>query len=232
MKRTICSIIPIIGLLIFSFSSPSRAQVANEGIANMIIQARQKNSAQLKQYSWTSRVELTQNGTIQDTRIYQVNYGPDGTQQQTLLNDQSASLPGGFLRRAIAENKRQQTEQYIADLRALVDQYTLPSVGAVINFISQTNIQGGNAPDGSPILQMTGNNVISASDTFYLAVSATTFQTRRIQITTTYQGDQVTVTATFATLPSGLTYPQYVDVEVPDKQLSLLVQDYDYFQNG
>jgi len=63
-------------------------------------------------------------------------------------------------------------------------------------------------------------------------VSATTFQTRRIQITTTYQGDQVTVTATFATLPSGLTYPQYVDVEVPDKQLSLLVQDYDYFQNG
>jgi hypothetical protein len=40
------------------------------------------------------------------------------------------------------------------------------------------------------------------------------------------------VTATFATLPGGLTSPQYVDVEVPDKQLSLLVQNYDYYPNG
>ena len=232
MKRTICSIIVIIGLLMFSFSLPLRAQVANEGIANMIIQARQKNSAQLKQYTWTSRIELNQNGTTQDTRIYQVSYGPDGNVQQTLLNDQSAQLPMGFLRRAIAENRRQQTEQYITDLCGLVDQYTLPSAGAVINFISQANIQGGHAPDGSPIMQMTGNNVVNPGDTFYLAVNPTTFQTRRMQVSTTYQGDAVTVTATFATLPSGLTYPQYVDVEVPDQQLSLLVQNYDYYPNG
>jgi hypothetical protein len=66
----------------------------------------------------------------------------------------------------------------------------------------------------------------------FLAVNPTTFQTRRIQVSTTYQGDAVTVTATFTTVPSGLTYPQYVDVEVPDKQLSLLVQNYDYYPNG
>jgi len=232
MKRIICSIILIIGLLILAGPLTSVAQVANEGIANMIIQARQKNAAQLKQYSWTCRIELSQNGAVQDTRIDQVSYGPYGNLQQTLLNDQSAQLPMGFLRRAIAENIRQQTEQYITDLRALVDQYTLPSAGAVINFISQANIQSGQAPDGSPIMQMSGSNVINPGDTFYLAVNPTTFQTRRIQVSTTYQGDQVTVTATFATLPIGLTYPQYVDVEVPDKQSSLLVQNYDYLPNG
>jgi hypothetical protein len=232
MKRTLCSIILIIGLLMLSFSLPIMAQVPNEGIANMIIQARQKNSSQLKQYFWTSRIELTQNGTVQDTRIDQVSYGPDGNLQQTLLNDQSAQLPMGFLRRAIAENKRQQTEQYMTGLRALVDQYTLPSAGAVINFISQANIQSGQAPDGSPVIEMSGTNVLNPGDTFFLAVNPTTFQTRRIQVNTTYQGDAVTVTATFTTLPNGLTYPQYVDVEVPDKQLSLLVQNYDYLPNG
>lgn len=138
----------------------------------------------------------------------------------------------GFLRRAVAENRRQQTEQYISDLRGLVDQYTLPSAGAVINFISQAKIQGGQAPDGSPIMQMTGSNVVNPGDTFYLAVNPTTFQTRRVQVNTSYQGEAVTITATFATLPSGLTYPQYVDVEVPNKQLSLLVQNYDYYPNG
>jgi hypothetical protein len=232
MKRTTCPIILIIGLIILACPLTSAAQVPNEGIANMIIQARQKNAAQLKQYSWTSRIELNQNGTTQDTRIYQVSYSPDGTQQQTLLNDQGTQLPMGFLRRAIAENRRQQTEQYISDLRGLVDQYTLPSAGAVINFISQATIQGGHAPDGSPVLEMTGTNVVNPGDTFFLAVNPTTFQTRRIQVSTTYQGDAVTVTATFTTVPSGLTYPQYVDVEVPDKQLSLLVQNYDYYPNG
>src|SRR5262245_9134405 len=227
MKHTFCTIILIIGMLTLVCPFTIRAQVPNEGIANMIIQARQKNSAQLKQYTWTSRIELNQNGTTQDTRIYQVSYGSDGNLQQTLLNDQNAPLPRGFLRRAIAENRRQQTEQYISDLRGLVDQYTLPSAGAVINFISQAKIQGGQGPDGSPIMQMSGTNVVNPGDTFYLAVNPTTFQTRRIQVSTTYQGDAVTVTATFATLPSGLTYPQYVDVEVPDKQLSLLVQNYD-----
>jgi len=225
-------IILLIGLLLLAFSVPIKAQVPNEGIANMIIQARQKNAAQLKQYTWTCRIELTQNGTIQDTRIDQVSYGPDGTLQQTLLNDQGAQLPLGFLRRAIAENRRQQTEQYITDLRALVDQYTLPSAGAVINFISQASIQSGQGPDGSPIIQMSGSNVVNLGDTFSLMVNPTTFHTRQIQVTTTYQGEQVTVRAAFATLPRGLTYPQYVDVEVPDKQLSLLVQNYDYLPNG
>src|SRR5262249_32217582 len=188
----------------------------------------QKNGGKVKEDLWTWRMEVRQNGAVQDTRIDQVSYGPYGNLQQTLLNDQSAQLPLGLLRRAIAENIRQQTEQYITDLRALVDQYTLPSAGAVINFIRQAHNQDGQGPDGSPIIQMSGNNVVNPGDTFYLAVNPTTFQTRRIQVSTTYQGDQVTVTATFATLPSGLTYPQYVDVEVPDKQSSLLVQNYDY----
>jgi hypothetical protein len=187
MKRTLCSIMLMTGLPLLAYPLTSVAQVAHEGIANMIIQARQKNSAQLKQYTWTPRIELNQNGTTQDTRIYQVSYGPDGNLQQTLLNDQSAQLPMGFLRRAIAENRRQQTEQYITDLRGLVDQYTLPSAGAVINFISQAQIQSGRGPDGSPIIQMSGSNVVNPGDTFYLAVNPTTFQTRRIQVTTTYQ---------------------------------------------
>src|SRR5262245_16117764 len=126
MTRTLCLIILIIGMLTLVYPLTIPAQVPHEGIANMIIQARQKNAAQLKQYTWTSRIELTQNGTTQDTRIDQVSYGPDGNLQQTVLNDQSAQLPRGFLRRAIAENKRQQREQYMTGLHTLVDPYTLP----------------------------------------------------------------------------------------------------------
>jgi hypothetical protein len=45
------------------------AQVANEGLANGIIAARQKNAALMKQYSWNCRTEVSENGTPKDTRI-------------------------------------------------------------------------------------------------------------------------------------------------------------------
>jgi hypothetical protein len=43
-----------------------------------------------------------------------------------------------------------------------------------------------------------------------------------------FQGDEVTVTITFKTLTNGLNYAAYTQVEVPDKSLSVLIQNFDY----
>ena len=53
-----------------AFGSPSLlpAQVANEGLANQIIAARQRNATLMKQYSWNCRTEVSENGTPKDTR--------------------------------------------------------------------------------------------------------------------------------------------------------------------
>ena len=116
------------------------AQVANEGLANQIIAARQKNAALMKQYSWNCRTEVSENGTPKDTRIDTVTFGPDGQPQHTLLNDQSNPLPRGFFRKRMAEKEREKMEEYLKDLRTFLHQYTLPTAGKVINFISTTPI--------------------------------------------------------------------------------------------
>jgi hypothetical protein len=207
------------------------AQVKNEGLANQIIAARQKNGAMMKQYSWNSRTVFMENGETKDTRIDQVMYGPDGNIQRTVINNQGAHMPGGFFRHAIAENKKKEMEKYLKGLHDLLDQYTLASAGAVINFISQANTATGQAPDGTPILTLTGNNVVNPGDTLSMTVNPTNFQTRRMEVNTTYDGHQVTVSATFRTMPSGLTHLQYATVDVPDKGIALQVQNYDYVQN-
>ncbi len=60
----------------------------------------------MRQYTWNSRTEVIENNEVKDTRIELVNYTPDGMLVRSVLNDQSASLPRGFLRRAIAEDQR------------------------------------------------------------------------------------------------------------------------------
>src|SRR5262245_9086306 len=107
----------ILAALLAGFSIPSLlpAQVANEGLANQILAARQKNAALMKQYSWSCRTEVLKNGTPEDTRIDTVTWGPDGQPQHTLLNDQANPLPRGFLRRRVAEEEKDKMEKYLKD---------------------------------------------------------------------------------------------------------------------
>jgi hypothetical protein len=206
-----------------------QAQVPNEALANAILAARQKNAALMKQYSWNCRTELSENGETKDTRIDTVTWGPDGQPQHTLLNDQSNPLPGGFFRKRIAEKEREKMETYLKSLRTFLHQYTLPSAGAVINFISTTPIP---APGPGGVIQLSGGSVVVPGDTVSLSVYAPTKETRRMSVMSFFQGDQVTATVTFKTLANGLNYPAYVQINVPDKNLTLLVQNYDYINQN
>ena len=217
------------GVRVLCWPQSSQAQVKDEGLANQIIAARQKNSALMKQYSWNCRTELLENGTVKDIRIDQVMYGPDGQLQRTLLNDDPSSHPRGFLRKRIAEKDKEKMEKYLKGLRGVLEQYTLPTSGKIIDFISQATIS---APDANGLLRITGNNVVKPGDTLTLTVYAPTRQTRSMNITTFFEQDEVTVTATFKTLNTGLNYVGYAEVGVPMKNLTLQVQNYDYLNQN
>jgi hypothetical protein len=204
-------------------------QVANEGLANQIIAARQKNAALMKQYSWNCRTEISENGTPKDTRIDTVTFGPGGQPQHTVLTDHSNPLPRGFFRKKVAEAEREKMEKYLKDLRTFLHQYTLPSAGKVIDFISKTVIP---PPGAGGLLQLSGGGVVVPGDTVSLTIDAPTKQTRRMTVMTSFQGDEVTVTATFKTLTSGLNYAAYIQMNVPDKNLTVLIQNYDYINQN
>ena len=217
------------GILALGCLQPGFAQVKNEGLANQIIEARQKNATLMKQYSWNSRVELLENGAVKDIRIDQVMYGPDGQLQRTLLNNDPSSHPRGFLRRRIADKEKERMEKYLKGLREVLDQYTLPTAGKIIDFISKANVS---APDANGMLEITGNDVVKPGDTMTMTVYAPTRQTRSMNITTLFEQDEVTVSATFKTLNNGLNYVGYAEVGVPMKNLNLQVQNYDYINQN
>jgi hypothetical protein len=218
-----------LGLMVCCSTPLTQAQVANEGLANAIVAARQQNAALSKQYSWSCRTQIEENGSVKDTRVDTVLFGPDGQPQHTVLSDQSNPLPSGFLRKRVAEQDKEKTEQYLKALRTFLHQYTLPTAGKVIDFISRTPISPP-GPDG--VLQLTGGSVVVPGDTVSLSVYAPTKQTRRMSIMTFFQGDEVTVTTTFKTLATGLNYPAYVQMNVPDKNLTILIQNYDYINQN
>jgi hypothetical protein len=228
MKKKLCyknfyRIMFLAGLIAFCLPQPAGAQDVSGAVK--ITEARKANAALMHEYTWNSRTEILDQGQVKDTRIELVNYAPDGQLTRSLLNDQSAPLPGGFLRKAIAENKKQEMEQYLKGLQGLLEQYTLSTTGKVLDFMMSAHLAG---PDAGGLISMTGSNVVLPGDSLTIWTELSTRRTRRIQVTTFYQGDVAQLTATFNTLPSGLNYAAYAEATVPAKQLTVQVQNFNY----
>ena len=198
-------------------------------VAARVTEARKANAALLRQYSWTSRMEIFDQGQVKDIRLDAVNYGPSGQLQRTVMNDQSASLPRGFLRRRIAEDERKRMEEYLVGLRGMLDQYTLSTTGKVQEFLARAKATG---PDAAGLFELTGQNVLYQGDTFSLWVDPLTRHVRRIQVSATFEGDPVNLSATFKTLPSRLNHVAYAELTVPAKQITVQVQNFDYNRNN
>jgi hypothetical protein len=221
--QKVCQIILLAGLVAFGQPQPVMAQDASGAVK--ITEARKANAALMRQYTWTSRTEIMDQGQVKDTRIELVHYTPDGQLTRSLLNDQSAPLPRGFLRKAIAEDKKKEMEEYLKGLQGLLEQYTLPTSGKVLDFMMSAQLAG---PDANGLISMTGSNVVLPGDSLTIWTDLRTRHPRKIQVTTFYQGDVAQLTATFNTLPSGLNYVAYAEATVPAKQLSIQVQNFDY----
>jgi hypothetical protein len=213
--------------------APGQALPAMAGVdrAMQIAQARQANAALMHQYMWSSRVEILKSGQVKDMRMEQVNYNPNGQLQHTVINEQGGNktylpTPIGFLRRSIANNEKEELEQFLTGLKGLLEQYTLPTAGKILDFITSAKPAG---PDANGLFQLSGNNVVMPGDNLSLWVNPWTQHVRRMTVSTSFQGSAVQLDATFATLPgTGLNYVSLAEATVPDKQLSVQVQNYDY----
>jgi hypothetical protein len=209
-----------------AFAQGNVAQSAAQTV--QVVHSRAANAALMKQYAWNERIDFLVNGQQKDLRIDLVNFGPDGKIQRTTLNDQSAPLPSGFFRKKIAEDEKKDVEKYLKGLGELLHQYTLPTPGAVMNFLDSSVP----VPSGPGQLMVTGQNVVQPGDSLTVYLDAATRKTQRVVVSTAFQGSPVNLTATFATLPSGLSYPAYAELLVPAKGYAIQVQNFNFQQNG
>ncbi|MBS0191255.1 MAG: hypothetical protein U0573_15615 [Phycisphaerales bacterium] len=221
-----------VALLLIASATAVVAQIPNVNLANSIIAARQKNNSMMVQFTWTAQTQISKDGNVKDTRIQQVSYGPDGVPQYVLLNDIGAPMPRGFFRRSIAENEKEELEKYLKGLEKLIAQYTLPTPGALVNFLAGASIVNATDPYGQPILQTTGSNVINPGDTMTITFDSVTFNTKSMEMTTTFDNQPVTMSATFRSITPGLNHMQYATVDVPGKGLVVQVHNYDYVPNN
>ncbi len=239
MKRTI-TVVPkvagrflaiAVGALIAMSGSGVLAQNPEMEQKLMAIkQAQAVNKQKLAQYTWQEIETISIKGDVKDTKVYQVQIGPDGQQQKTEISNEQAQSGGrqGRVKEHVIEKKKAEYQQYGQDIAALAKQYTSPNPEALMQAKQQGNIslQLG----GGGTVNLVIKNYVKPNDSMTMTIDPQTKSPVSVQVSTYLSDpkDAVTIAANFARLPDGTNHVANTTVNGVSKQLTVNDQNSNY----
>jgi hypothetical protein len=186
-----------------------------------------KNAAQLRQFSWDMRVALTVKGEAKAPQVYQMRFDRDGTLQKTLMTAPAPEKKQrGIVRGKIAEGKKEEFKEFIAELGDVVKDYTAPSAGTMMDFFSKAKYVA--LPDGTTRASSTG--FLKSGDSVEFQVDTATGQPGKYGFMTKAGGDPVTGVVEYDRVKDGPLYAARVSLSVPAKEMTAVVETFNYMR--
>jgi hypothetical protein len=214
--------------ILFMFPMTGIGQEPQAGVKEItseVLNARRISNALAPQYTWFSRTEVMRKNEVLNILIEKLEYGTDGQLVKKTINEQGAKMPTTFLIRDIAEEEKQNIEKFLYGLHDFLLKYSMKEEDRVSRFIETSGWQI--AGDKKEII-FTGKNLVEPGDQLTWWVNLSDYSSSKIEVTTLFEGDKITFTATFNTLKEGLNYIAYAEALIPQRNLTLQVQYYDY----
>ena len=196
--------------------------------AQQFAQAQQANAQALRQYTWKMRTEVRKGGETKSVKLTLMRYGVDGTLQQTPLSSTpEPDLPTRGLRGHIAQKKKEDFMKTLASLGALAKSYGELPPDSLRQFMAGATV----TPEMTvqqKLVRIEVRNVLQPGDAMTLWVDAVTRRQRRVEIQTTLDKKVVRVVSEFQELPQGPTFTARTVVDYPDKEVTLITENFDY----
>jgi len=216
-------------LLGYSLAAAQNPQLEEKMMA--IKQAQALNKQKLAQYTWQETETISIKGDVKDTKIYQVQLGPNGQPQKTEINEQKAQSGGGRqgrLKQRVIEKKTEEYQEYGQQIGALAKQYTTPDPDRLMQAKQQGNISLQMGQGGT--LNLVIKNYVKPNDSVTMAIDPQTKSPVRVQVSSYLSdpSDAVNITANFARLPDGTNHVASTTINGVSKQLTINDQNSNY----
>lgn len=203
----------------------AHAQQGLQGMIQALKQSLARNQAALRKYTWTETTQISFKGKVKKWEQMQCRYGPDGTLQKTLIQQQAEERRHmGPLRKAIMEQKKEEMQGYIERATQLARDYVPPDPQRI-----QAAETAGNVflqPQSAEGLGgVTMKNYLLPGDTISLGFDLKEKKIRSyiVQSYLDDPKDAITLTINFASLPDGTSYPQQTMLYAPTKEIQVSV---------
>jgi hypothetical protein len=166
---------------------------------------------------------------VKDTKVYQVQMGPDGKPQKTEINNEQAQPSGrqGRVKQRVEAHAKEEYQEYGQSISALAKQYTTPDPDRLMQAKQQGNISL-QPVNGSVNLVI--KNYVKPGDSVTMTIDDQTKQLVSVQVASYLDDpkDAVTIAAQFAQLPDGTNHVANTLVTGVSKHLTVNDQNSNY----
>jgi hypothetical protein len=190
-----------------------------------------QNTQSLRQYQWIETTQLTLKGDAKAPTQNSCHYGPDGQVQKTSMGPPPPQPSGGKLKKKVIENKKEEMQDYMGDVKALLSMYIPPDLQKM-----EQAKQAGKVslnPAGS-VVNLIFRDYAQPSDQMTLIFDTTAKKITSLRVST-YMGetkDTVSLQVQMATLPDGTNYVQETVLTAGAKQLVVTTTNSNYRKLG
>jgi hypothetical protein len=209
--------------------SSAVAQIPEPNIMQTVekmTKAREQNDQLKLQYSWTQRSEIKKDGESKSVEMAVMRYTVDGKLQRTLLTDETGKKKRGIRGRR-AKKKMKKMKEWADEVMALLQQYSLPSSGKLLDYLNQATI----TPDEAQgTIKIAAVNVVQKGDALIMWVDLETKALLKTQVKTALDGDAVNMDTSHDRAEGGLGFLARAIVSSPEKELELIVENFKYLK--
>ncbi len=131
------------------------------------------------------------------------------------------------MKEKIIENKKEEFAGLMQGLAQLAGSYAHMPPEGLQKFAQNAGIGQGEGPLQGTV-QIRSGDVLQAGDQMLVWVDPTNYNMRQVEIHSIYEEKPVTVTVEFRSAADGPTYPARSTLSYPDKDIELIVENYDY----
>jgi hypothetical protein len=206
------------------------AQQPNQERLAELKQSLAQNQQALRQYSWIETTQVSLKGDVKKITQKQCAYGTDGKVQKVDMApvSESSGRKGGPLKRKIVANKKEETEEYMDRVAALVGQYVPPDSDKLQAAASAGNLT---IQPASGVTTLTFKNYLKTGDTVSIGFDSAAKKMKSFNVQSFLddpKDDAVVLKVNFASLLDGTAYPQQSTLDVKAKKMTVKVTNGSY----
>ncbi len=186
-----------------------------------------QNQAALRQYTWIQTTQISLKGEVKATKVESVLYGPDGTQQKTVISaPQPKQEPG--IRGRIEASEEADLKATLESAAVLVQSYVPPSPDKLQAAVAAGDMQALTAQPGQAILAFSNYQLPGDALTLTMNLEPRVIQSIDVSTWLDAPSKPVTLVVQMQQLPDGTNYPQLSTLTIPSSNVQVVINNSDY----
>jgi len=192
-----------------------------------------ENQQKLHQYQWTEATQLTLKGDAKPPKTSTCQYGPDGKVQKTPTSAPPPPPSGGRMKQRIIEKKKEEMQDYMGQVKSLLDKYVPPDPQKMEQAFKAGNASLNPNPPAQAV-ELAFKDYAQSGDQMTLSFDTATRKVSSLKVNTYLDDpkDVVTLGVQMASLPDGTNYVQQTVLDATAKQLKVTTTNSNYQKIG